>query len=73
MGRDLEKVETKIDGNEISSLEILTLDEVIGMIRNHKIIDSKTIIALAFAGGVECWSAGLLGNKSSKPKTNLFL
>lgn len=47
-GRDLKKVETKIDDNEISSLEILTLDEVIGMIRNHKIIDSKTIIALSF-------------------------
>ena len=46
-GRDLKKVETKIDEDEISSLEILTLDEVIGMIRNHKIIDSKTIIALS--------------------------
>ena len=47
-GRDLKKVGTKIDEDEISSLEILTLDEVIGMIRNHKIIDSKTIIALSF-------------------------
>ncbi|RLB27832.1 MAG: ADP-ribose pyrophosphatase [Deltaproteobacteria bacterium] len=47
-GRDLEKIGTKIDENEISSLEILTLDEVIGMIKNHKIIDSKTIIALSF-------------------------
>jgi ADP-ribose pyrophosphatase len=48
LGRDLKKVEIKIDEDEISSLEILTLDEVIGMIRNHKIIDSKTIIALSF-------------------------
>jgi ADP-ribose pyrophosphatase len=47
MGRDLEKVETKIDENEISSLKILTLDEVREMIRNHKILDSKTIIALS--------------------------
>ena len=47
-GRDLEKIETKIDENEISSLEILTLDEVIGMIKYHKIIDNTTIIALSF-------------------------
>ena len=47
MGRDLEKVETKIDENEISSLKILTLDKVREMIRNHKILDSKTIIALS--------------------------
>ena len=48
LGRDLTKVETKIDEDEISSVEILTLDEVIGMIKDHKIIDSKTIIALSF-------------------------
>jgi len=48
LGRDLKRLEKKIDENEISSLEILTLEEVLGMIRNHKIIDSKTIIALAF-------------------------
>jgi len=47
-GRDLKKLEKKIDENEISSLEILTLEEVLGMIRDHKIIDGKTIIALAF-------------------------
>jgi len=47
-GRDLKKTQTKIDDREISSLEILPLDEVVDMIRNHKIIDSKTIIALAF-------------------------
>ena len=52
-GRDLKKVETKIDEDEISSLEILTLDEVIRMIKDHRIIDGKTIIALAFAGGME--------------------
>lgn len=46
-GKDLKKVEVKIDENEISSLEILPINEVIGMIRNHKIIDSKTIIALS--------------------------
>jgi len=48
LGRDLTKVETKIDEDEISSVEILTLDEVIGMIKDHKIIDGKTIIALSF-------------------------
>jgi ADP-ribose pyrophosphatase len=48
VGRDLIKAEEKIDDNEISSLETLPLEEVLGMIRNHKIIDSKTIIALAF-------------------------
>ena len=47
IGKNLEKVETKIDEDEISSLEILTIDEVIGMIRNHKILDSKTLIALS--------------------------
>ncbi len=47
-GRDLKKLEKKTDVNEISSLEILALEEVLGMIRNHKIIDSKTIVALAF-------------------------
>jgi ADP-ribose pyrophosphatase len=46
-GRDLKKIETKIDEDEISSLEILKLDEVLRMIKNHKIIDSKTIIALS--------------------------
>ncbi len=48
LGRDLKKLEKKIDENEISSLEILTLEDVLGMIRNQKIIDSKTVIALAF-------------------------
>ena len=48
LGRDLKKLETEIDENEISSLEILTLEDVLGMIRNQKIIDSKTVIALAF-------------------------
>jgi len=47
-GRDLHEVATEIDEDEISSIEILALDEVIGMIRDHKIIDSKTIIALSF-------------------------
>jgi ADP-ribose pyrophosphatase len=48
VGRDLKKLETKIDEDEISSVKILTLEEVIGMIRDHKILDSKTILALAF-------------------------
>jgi ADP-ribose pyrophosphatase len=48
LGRDLKKLEENIDDSEISSLEILPLEEVLGMIRDHKIIDSKTIIALAF-------------------------
>jgi ADP-ribose pyrophosphatase len=47
-GRDLKNQKTKIDEDEISSLEILKLEEVLGMIRNNEIIDSKTIIALAF-------------------------
>ena len=48
VGRDLKKLGKEIDSNEISSLETLTLEEVLGMIRNHEIIDGKTIIALAF-------------------------
>ncbi len=48
LGSDLEKSGNKVNEGEISSLEILTIDEVLGMIRNHEIIDSKTIIALAF-------------------------
>jgi ADP-ribose pyrophosphatase len=47
-GRDLEKLGKKINDREISSLEILPLAEVLRMIRNHEIVDSKTIIALAF-------------------------
>ncbi len=48
VGKDLKRLETKIDEDEISSVKILTLEEVIGMIRDHKIQDSKTILALAF-------------------------
>lgn len=48
LGSDLEKLGNKINEGEISSLEILTIDEVLGMIRKHEIVDSKTIIALAF-------------------------
>jgi ADP-ribose pyrophosphatase len=48
LGSDLEKLGNKINEGEISSLEILTIDEVLEMIRKHEIVDSKTIIALAF-------------------------
>jgi ADP-ribose pyrophosphatase len=48
VGRDLKKGETAIDGNEISSVQILTLEEVTGMIREHEIVDSKTLLAMAF-------------------------
>jgi ADP-ribose pyrophosphatase len=48
LGSDLRKLERPIDEREISSLEILPLEEVVRMIRNHEIVDSKTIIALAF-------------------------
>ena len=48
VGRDLQRIEKTLDDSEISSIEILTLDEVLEMIRDHKIIDSKTIIGLAF-------------------------
>jgi len=48
VGRDLVKQDTMIDEDEISSLEVLSLEGVLGMIRNNEIIDSKTIIALAF-------------------------
>jgi ADP-ribose pyrophosphatase len=47
-GRDLQKLETEIDGDEISSVKILTLEEVVSMVRDHEIYDSKTILALAF-------------------------
>ena len=48
VSRDLKKLGDRVDKNEISSVEILSLDEVFGMIRDHKIIDSKTLIGLAF-------------------------
>jgi ADP-ribose pyrophosphatase len=48
IGKELKNRKTKIDEDEISSLEILKLEEVLGMIKNNEIIDSKTIIALAF-------------------------
>ncbi|MFW6146765.1 MAG: NUDIX domain-containing protein [Thermodesulfobacteriota bacterium] len=47
-GRDLQKLETAIDENEISSVHILTLEQVNRMIKEHQIVDSKTLIALAF-------------------------
>ena len=48
VGRDLKKLKKDVDENEISSIEVFTLKEVLGMIRDHKILDSKTIISLAF-------------------------
>ena len=48
IGKELERRKTGIDEDEISSVEIFKLEEVLGMIRNGEIIDSKTIIALAF-------------------------
>ncbi len=48
LGSDLRKLEREINNSEISSLEILPLGEVLRMIRDHEIVDSKTIIALAF-------------------------
>jgi ADP-ribose pyrophosphatase len=48
VSRDLVKIGDRVDENEISSVEILSLDEVFGMIRDHKIIDSKTLIGLSF-------------------------
>jgi len=48
VGRDLKKLGEDIDENEISSIEIFTLKEVLRMIRDHKILDSKTILSLAF-------------------------
>jgi ADP-ribose pyrophosphatase len=48
VGRHLKNLGKDVDENEISSIEIFTLKEVLGMIRDHKILDSKTIISLAF-------------------------
>jgi ADP-ribose pyrophosphatase len=48
VGRDLHNLDREIDGDEISSIKVLPIEEVIGMIRDRKILDSKTIIALAF-------------------------
>jgi ADP-ribose pyrophosphatase len=48
VGRDLKKIDTRIDEDEISSVSILALEEVVGMIKEHEIIDSKTVLALAF-------------------------
>jgi len=48
VGRDLNKLGNDVDENEISSIEIFTLEEVLQMIRDHRILDSKTIISLAF-------------------------
>ena len=51
-GRDLKKLEESIDEHEISSVEILTLEEVAGLIRDHRILDSKTLISLALIGAL---------------------
>jgi ADP-ribose pyrophosphatase len=48
VGRDLNKLGNDVDENEISSIEIFTLEEVVQMIKDHRILDSKTIISLAF-------------------------
>ena len=46
-GKHLHKVDTTIDSSEISSIEIIGIKEVLEMIKNHTIYDSKTIIAMA--------------------------
>jgi len=46
-GEHLHKLDTTIDSSEISSIEIIGINEVLEMIKNHTIYDSKTIIAMA--------------------------
>jgi ADP-ribose pyrophosphatase len=46
-GKNLNKLDTKIDKNEISSVEVIEIKEAVEMIKNHEIYDSKTIIAMA--------------------------
>lgn len=48
-GRALRKVREEIDTREISSLEILPVDTILEMIKRQEIIDSKTLLALAFS------------------------
>jgi ADP-ribose pyrophosphatase len=48
MGKDLSKLEKRIDEDEISSVHIVALEDVMNMIRDHKIFDGKTILALSF-------------------------
>ena len=47
-GRGLRRVQEEIDTHEISALEILPVGMVLEMIKNHEIVDSKTLLALAF-------------------------
>ena len=46
-GEHLHKLDATIDNSEISSIEIIEIKEVLEMIKNHTIYDSKTIIAMA--------------------------
>lgn len=50
MAPDVEKRSEKTDEREISSIEIIPLDELQQMIREGRILDGKTLIALAAAG-----------------------
>lgn len=49
-GRDLRMLGTAIDQREISSVESFTLEEIISMIREGRIIDGKTLLGLAVLG-----------------------
>ncbi len=49
--RNLEKKNDFVDENEISKVEILTLDEVRDLVGREKITDSKTILSLCLLSG----------------------
>lgn len=49
-GRHLRKLQNEIDQREISSVESFTVEEISSMIRQGRIIDGKTLIALAVLG-----------------------
>ena len=46
-GRDLCEAEKGYNKDEISSVEILPVEKALEMIKNHEILDGKTIIAMA--------------------------
>ena len=53
LGRDLKKVKGRIDDEEINALERISIEDVMGMIKEGLILDGKTLIGLSIMGFLE--------------------
>lgn len=49
-GQELSRTETAIDGREISGVERMGVEELRSLVRQGRIVDGKTLLALGFLG-----------------------